>query len=149
MTENKLILRRVNASDKDILLEWRNDPRVYEYALNPNPVRPEDHERWFAKVLNSARCYFYMGVIGDDKIGTVRYDLFDNITEAEVSISLSPAFWGKGLAFDLMRQGEVQLKKDSEVKVIHATVLTENTASMKLFAKSGFKGELTKFKKTI
>lgn len=148
MTE-KLTLRRVSAADKDILLEWRNDPRVYEYALNPNPVKAEDHERWFAKVLINPQCFFYMGEIGDERIGTVRYDLLEKKNEAEVSISLSPKFWGKGLAFDLMKQGEMLLKKDSDVRVIHATVLNENTASMKLFEKSEFTADQTKFKKTI
>ncbi len=142
-------LRRINESDKLIILEWRNDPRVYKYALNPHPVRLEDHENWFAKVLKNEKCFFYMGLVDGKKIGTVRYDIGELENEAEVSISIAPDFWGQGYAFELMEKGEVLLKKESMVKVINATVLNENTASMKLFTKSLFQPVLTKFKKEI
>lgn len=142
-------LRKINESDKLVILEWRNDPRVYKYALNPFPVKLEDHEKWFAKVLTNEKCFFYMGLIEGKKIGTVRYDIGEILNEAEVSISIAPDYWGKGYAFHLMQKGEEQLKKESAVKVINATVLNENEASMKLFAKSHFQPVLTKFKKEI
>ncbi|MDD4975391.1 MAG: GNAT family N-acetyltransferase [Bacteriovorax sp.] len=144
-----LEIRKVLEEDKEIIIEWRNDPRVYKYALNPNPVSVENHEKWFGKVLSSNTCFFYMGIYDGKKCGTVRYDLLDNNHEAEVSISLAPDFWGKGLAFLLMNLGEAKLKLDSQVKVIHATVLNENTASMSLFVKSDFHPYLTKLKKEI
>lgn len=149
MENNQLEIRRVIEADKSLLLEWRNDPRVYEYALNPKPVKPEDHERWFAKRLNSPSCFFYMGLVDGKKIGTVRYDILDKKNEAEVSISLAPEYWGKGLAFDLMKKAEASFKKESSISVIHATVINKNIASMKLFTKSDFQADITKFKKTI
>lgn len=144
-----LEIRKVTAEDKDITLEWRNHPEVYRYALNPTPVSIENHEAWFAKVLSSPECFFYMGLFDGKKCGTVRYDLLQNKNEAEVSISLAPEFWGKGIGYDLMRLGEERLKKESQVKIIHATVLNENAGSMRLFEKSSFHPYFTKFKKEI
>lgn len=144
-----LKIKKVSVEDKDILLEWRNDPRIYKHALNPFPVAPEDHEKWFQKIINNKSCFFYMGWFDGQRCGTVRYHLLENENEAEVSISLAPKFHGKGLGFELMKLAESQLKLDSQVKLIHATVLNENAASMSLFLKSKFKPHTTLFKKEI
>jgi UDP-2,4-diacetamido-2,4,6-trideoxy-beta-L-altropyranose hydrolase len=144
-----LEIRKVREVDKDIILEWRNNPSVYKYALNPNPISIDNHEKWFAKVLINETCFFYMGIFAGKKCGTVRYDLFENKLEGEVSISLAPEFWGKGLALKLMEIGEARLKSESAVNVIHATVLNENSASISLFLKSEFYPYLTKLKKEI
>lgn len=144
-----LELRKVTEEDKDIILEWRNNPEVYRYALNSTPVARENHDSWFAKVLVNPECFFYMGLSNGVKCGTVRYDLLLNKVEAEVSISLAPEFWGKGIGYELIRLGESRLKKESQVKIIHATVLNENIGSMKLFEKSEFRPYLTKLKKEI
>ena len=144
-----LEIRKICEDDKDILLEWRNNPEVYRFALNPAPVSKENHDIWFMKALNNPDLFFYMGLVDGKKCGSVRYDLLQNKTEAEVSISLAPEFWGKGVAFELMQLGEVLLKKESLVKIVHATVLNENKASMKLFERSSFAPYLTRLRKEI
>ena len=144
-----LEIRKIKEEDIDIILEWRNNPSVYKYALNPNPVKKVDHELWFGKILISTGCFFYMGLLDGVKCGTVRYDLQGDDSIAEVSISLAPEFWGKGLGFELMKLGEAKLKKESLVKIIHATVLNENNASMSLFLKSDFLPHKTILKKEI
>jgi RimJ/RimL family protein N-acetyltransferase len=144
-----LEIRKVILADKETILEWRNNPEVYRFALNPTPVSRENHEAWFAKVLGNGDCFFYMGLVDGIKCGTVRYDLLAEKTEAEVSISLAPEFWGKGIGFELMKSAEEYLKRESKVRTIHATVLNENTGSLRLFQKSDFKPYLSKFKKEI
>jgi RimJ/RimL family protein N-acetyltransferase len=144
-----LKVRKVLTDDRDIILEWRNDPRVYKYALSPVSVLKEDHIQWFEKVLISPVVIFYMGTWDGVRCGTVRYNLTNNGTEAEVSISISPDFWGKGIASQLMKLSEEKLKEDTNVKLIHATVLNENLASMALFKKSAFSEHITQFKKEI
>ena len=144
-----LTIRKVQQSDSDILLQWRNNPEVYKYALNPEPVKECDHQDWFKKALINPRCIFYMGLSDGIPCGSVRYQLSENLIEAEVSISVSPDFWGKGIASQIMQLGEKALKRDSSVKRIHAIVLSENIASMKLFERANFEPLLTKFKKDI
>lgn len=145
-----LKIRKILTEDKDIILEWRNHPEVYKFALSAEPVSRETHENWFKKILNKPDTFFYMGILDGKKCGTVRYDIFpENKTEAEVSISLSPEFWGRGIATELMKLGEEELKKESSVKIVHATVLNENKASLRLFEKSAFNPYLTKLKKEI
>lgn len=144
-----LKIRKVIKEDSDLLLAWRNNSEVYKYALNPNKVSHSDHVNWFTKVLKDSRCVFYIGLMNEIPCGSVRYQLSEDLTEAEVSISLAPEFWGKGIASIMMAQAEDALKHETKVSVIHATVLNENEASMKLFNKANFKPALTKFKKHI
>lgn len=144
-----LKIRKVIKEDSDLLLSWRNNPEVYKYALNPAPVAPGDHVNWFEKTLKDPRCVFYMGMMDGVPCGSVRYQLAENLTEAEVSISVAPEFWGKGVASSMMAQAEIELKKETKVNIIHAVVLNENEASLKLFNKANFKPALTKFKKHI
>lgn len=142
-------IRKVTKEDCDLLLQWRNNPEVYKYALNPNPVNRDEHVQWFERQLISNRCFFYIGMIDGVTCGSVRYQLNEKLDEAEVSISVAPEFWGKGIAFEMMALAELNLKAESSVKIIHATVLNENVSSMKLFQKSQFNPVQTQFIKTL
>lgn len=142
-------IRKVNYEDSDLLLLWRNHPEIYRYALTAKPVLKVDHEKWFASRVNNPLCYFYMGLSEGVPCGSVRYDVLGSDEEAEVSISLSPEFWGKGIASELMKKAEELLKKESKIKVIFATVLNENKASLRLFEKNNYDSHLTQFKKKL
>ncbi len=152
-----LSIRKIQEEDRDILLVWRNNPKVYQYALNPKQVMKEDHNLWFTKILTNPKCHFYLGLLnGNEKVGTVRYEELEKSEEVEVSISISPEFWGKGVGSILMALAEEELLLKTNVKRIFATVLCANSASLKMFIKSGFNEiaydkikEIKKFEKTI
>jgi RimJ/RimL family protein N-acetyltransferase len=142
-------IRKVNFEDSELLLQWRNDPLVYQNSLAARPVEKADHIKWFNGQLNDSRCLFYMGLSDGVPCGSVRYNLSDDLMEAVVSISVAPEFWGKGIAFQMMGQAEIALKAESNVEVINATVLNDNIRSMKLFEKANFKPKQTLFKKKL
>ncbi len=147
--QTELQIRNVSEEDREILLEWRNDPLVYKYSLNANLVSQDEHNTWFDKTLESSQVYFYMGLFNGKRCGTVRYVLMDSEKEAEVSISISPDLWGKGIAYNLMTMAEQRLAQDSIVETIFATVLSENKASMILFEKSNFQFDKNHFVKKL
>lgn len=142
-------IRRVVEEDSEILFEWRNNPEIFKYSLNPNKVSLENHQNWFRKILKDSQCVFYMCIVNDTRCGSVRYHLSEDGTEAEVSISVAPEFWGRGIASSMLSHTENCLKAETNVTVINATVLNDNKASMKLFSKAEFLPVLTKFKKSI
>lgn len=144
-----LKIRKVMHSDCEILFQWRNNPAIYKYALNPKAVEHAEHIAWFEMALKNSKCFFYLGLIDNSPCGSIRYQLNDDLNEAEVSISIAPEFWGKGIAYKMMDIAEKELIKEVAVNIIHATVLNENEASMKLFNKAGFVPNITKFKKII
>lgn len=141
-------IRKVQHEDSSLLLKWRNHPEVYRYALNANPVTETEHLTWLSKKLSDAKCLFYICFAQGKACGSIRFDLVSEV-EAEVSISLAPEFWGAGIATELLRKGEEQLRTESEVKRIKATVLNENKASLRLFEKAQFKPYMTLFMKEI
>lgn len=144
-----LSIRKVTQEDSELILTWRNDPRVYRFALNSNPVQEKDHETWFKAKLESKKSFWYMGLYDGTPCGTVRYDATESEEEVEISISVAPEFWGKGLATQMMALGEKELVKSTKVLKITATVLTENKKSMDLFERSGYETKLVRFKKII
>lgn len=142
-------IRKVTSEDSDLILEWRNNPQVFRYALNPNPIPIEEHQAWFRKKITDNNCIFFLGLYNENPCGSIRYQISKDAKEAEVSISISPQFWGKKIATELMRLAEENLKKFTSVEVIHATVLDENIASVKLFTNAGFKKNKTHYTKKI
>ncbi len=83
-------------------------------------------------------------------MAVLRFDLTQECTEAKVSIYVAPSHWGKGLGSFLLTMGENQLKAEvSSVRTLRAEVLINNEASLKLFAKCGFKKEWITFSKEV
>lgn len=142
-------IRKVVKEDSDLLLSWRNNPEVYRFALKPHPVEKANHELWFANKISNPRCFFYLGLSNNAACGSVRFDLNETMDEAEVSISIAPEFWGKGIGTELMKLAEEALKIETQVQLITATVLNENIASMKLFERAQFRPRETKFTKKL
>ena len=44
-------LRRVGPEDEDRLREWRNDPDVARYMYTTHEISPDEHARWFERLL--------------------------------------------------------------------------------------------------
>lgn len=47
MTSPDSMLRRMTASDLDLVRGWRNAPGVREYLFTRHDIGPEEHSRWF------------------------------------------------------------------------------------------------------
>jgi hypothetical protein len=46
-----VFLRDMLSSDSETVLRWRNDPETRRNSINTAEVTPDEHARWFAKVL--------------------------------------------------------------------------------------------------
>lgn len=99
---------------------------------------PETHEAWFKKKLVSAETVIYIAMSGSDKIGAVRFDAAGEAVKT--SVMLNPAFFGQGLGSKVIAIGtEKYLRENRPAKPIVAEIKTDNAASIKAFAKAGFK----------
>lgn len=136
--EKKISLRTATEADMADLLAWRNHPDTRGASFNTDPIAPETHEAWFKKKLASADTVIYIAISGTDKIGTIRFE--DNGETIKTSVMLNPAFFGKGLGPKVISLAtEKYLREKSPAKPIVAEIKTDNTASLKAFAKAGFK----------
>lgn len=137
--ERDLKLRKIEKSDSELILNWRNNPQIYKYLLSPNPVMEEEHESWFKLQLANNKVGFYIAYYGDIPCGAIRFDFNNDLSEAEVGIYIDPMFFGKGLGSSLLNLGEQKVKEKSKSIKLMARVLEENTASKKMFLKNDYK----------
>lgn len=124
-------VRKATEEDSLDIFEWRNDPVTRLMSFTQTPVSLENHTKWFSASLQNPKREIYIGEYEGSKIGVVRFD--EREDEAEVSINMNPAFRGKKLALPFLN---ISLK--SKTHVI-AKIKENNTASLKLFQRAGFK----------
>lgn len=131
-------LRTATEADMTDLLAWRNHPETREASFNKDMITPEAHEAWFRRKLASPETLIYIAFSGNDKLGTVRFE--DGGETIKTSIMLNPAFFGQGLGSKVISIAtEKYLREKRPAKPIVAEIKTGNTASLRAFAKAGFK----------
>jgi len=130
-------IRRASVSDKDFLLEMRNEPHVVKTCPSKNRISKEEHERWYAEVLSRPDRYsIFVVCIGDDCGGYVRFYREDR-KSCYVSIALKSKFTKQG-------RGELALALSTadlpweEVEFIFAEIRKDNIASQLFFSKCGY-----------
>lgn len=142
------LIRKVSLKDSELILNWRNNPEVYRYLFNPEPIALNVHERWLAKIICDESILFYIAEKNNIPVGTIRFDFNQDKTSAEVGIYLAPDFHGKGLGTVMLEKGEIEARNTYKtLKSVIAKVLVENIASEKMFLKAGYKKHFIQLEK--
>lgn len=132
-------LRAATGADARRLWEWANDPSVRRQAFHEAQIPWETHQTWFGrKLADPEACLLAILESSDGSaVGQIRFDRGDE--GLEIDIAINPAYRGKRLGRELLRQGlrHAQAKWVRGTRVI-AHVLDGNAASTRLFAESGF-----------
>lgn len=135
-----IALRPAEPGDRDLLLEWANEPTTRAASFYPTRIQPEEHDRWFAARLGSPDSAIWIGEIDGRPIGQVRVIRTDE-RKGEVSISLAPEARGRGLSRPLLLAGMAAADRDLGVKTFIAAIRPGNAASLALFRAAGFSDE--------
>lgn len=143
-----LFLRKATFEDSEILYNWRNEIKTRLNSFNMEPIRFEDHEIWFKKMMNDTKRIQYIMMYNEDLVGQVRLYIEDDI--AEISYGIGEKFQGNGFGNKII---ELLLEKKEEdfpqVKKLIAEVKCENIPSKKVFIKNGFVETVLKLEKEI
>jgi UDP-2,4-diacetamido-2,4,6-trideoxy-beta-L-altropyranose hydrolase len=135
-----LRLRRVQETDCRQLWEWANDAEVRPVSFATEPISWERHLQWFNSKLGDPKAVLYLVLDGEGiPAGQIRFQV-DN-AKAAVSISLAPAFRGKGYGKVVLAMATEDLFRTTPVKQIDAYVKPNNTASIRLFMRAGYSRE--------
>lgn len=134
-----MIVTRAMLEDAKFLFELRNEPEVRAVSWNREPLAWDNHIMWFRKSLaNLNRSFFVLRSDSGEPVGQVRYDVSGEI--AEVSVSVSNRFYGKGYASNgLKKSVKVFFESFPKVLVIFAHIMSDNIASIRTFEKAGYK----------
>lgn len=139
-------LRNIVPNDVTLLYQWQGDPVTRKHFFDPRIPTKSEHEQWFERSLNNEMRLLMMGIVSDEPVGLLRYDLLSD-EEAEVSIYLDPKKTGMGLGTELLKVGNQWLRNTHKnIRYISAKVLKNNVASLRAFEKSGFKKHYTGFR---
>ncbi len=94
-------LRPAASGDAEFVFRLSNDALVRRNSANSAQIRWEDHCAWFARMLSSPDCIFYIVESRGEPIGQVRFNRRERGWEC--SGSLVAAWRGKGLSARFLR----------------------------------------------
>lgn len=141
-------IRIAGQRDSKRLFEWRNHPAIRAVSRSTCMINWEDHQSWFASVLNDPDRMLLIGQREGLSVGVVRFDIEGD--EAEISIYLVPNTKQAGLGTDLLRNAERWLAANRpDVRKLRADVLGGNERSRRLFIRAGYRVESTTFSKRL
>ncbi|MFV0520495.1 MAG: GNAT family N-acetyltransferase [Lachnospirales bacterium] len=134
-----LVLRKANKEDVESVFKLSNEDYVRRYSINKDKILWENHIKWFENVIFSEKDFFYIVTNNEkDFLGQVRFNISEN--ECVISISLSIAIKGKGLANDILKKSLYAFfEEEKKTYDIIAYIDKENIGSIKLFKSVGFK----------
>ena len=135
-----LRFRFAGASDVDLYFKWTNDPLVRKNSYNQNPIKYNDHVKWFNSKLNTTNCCFYLFYNFEKvPVGQVRID--NGPEETVIGISIDENFRGKSYGVEMLNLAVGDYLRKNPDSVIFAFIKEENLASKSIFKKAGFMGD--------
>lgn len=136
--KSALEFRAATMADSELLFVWRNDPHAYQNFFSAKPVTKPEHLEWLTKTLDNYNRYLFIILHQGQPIGQVRFDV--NEESAEISITLAPDQRGQGLGVKtIIEATEYFLNQVPGLRTIIAVIKADNQASLKAFAKAGYK----------
>lgn len=136
----ELSARPLSLEDANLILRWRNSPEVRSMSKNQSKITEIEHRAWMKSWLSEEnRGFFWIYSGAEEDLGYVRFDLLIEPKEFEVSIVIANSMRGQGIGKMMLADSLIRLASQSDVSSIRAVVHSSNTASMKLFASTGFR----------
>ncbi len=132
-----IIMREAREEDCKAVFELSNDPLIRSVSFSTAPIPFETHARWFASRLTDPACHFLLFLNEGELAAQIRFAK-DGEDVAEVSISLSPAYRGKGIAVSLMKEALESARMRWGISRVRALVKCDNGASNHYFLKAGY-----------
>lgn len=136
--------REATLDDASVLYDWRNDPSVRSVSRTGDELQWEAHLGWVQQTVTREDRTLLVVEQGNRPVGTVRFDHLGDEGDRfwEVSITVSPAMRGRGMAGAILAEGERYFRRSVPDSVLVAEMLETNQASYRLFRSAGYVGGL-------
>lgn len=145
----RLILRKITEADAPAMHRLCNDSEVMRYIPSMPERSIEDHKDWIAQVNQKAidgTCIdfgIFLQTKPSELIGTIcLWNLDVEANRAEVGYKLLSSAHKQGLMSEAIEAIMTYGRQTMGVKTFEAYTLPNNTPSLKLLAKFGFKRDL-------
>jgi spore coat polysaccharide biosynthesis protein SpsF len=133
-----LRFRFATEHDINLYFEWANDYEVRKNSLSNHEISYETHVIWFTKNINNPNVFMYLfSNEMDENVGQVRIEKKDEWVI--VSQSVAKEHRGKKYSTEMLFVATNNYLSKFPANTIVSIVKKENTASLVMAEKSGFK----------
>ncbi|HMS61571.1 MAG TPA: bifunctional UDP-2,4-diacetamido-2,4,6-trideoxy-beta-L-altropyranose hydrolase/GNAT family N-acetyltransferase [Solirubrobacteraceae bacterium] len=130
--------RPATPADSDLLLSWRNDPRVRAVSRETDAIAPATHRAWLTAALTNRDRTLLIVERSGAPVATVRFDR--GPLEAAISITVAADRRGVGVGTQAIAEAtELELAARPELQRVVAEVASGNEASIRSFGSSGYR----------
>jgi ribosomal-protein-alanine N-acetyltransferase len=146
LTTDRFLLQQISPQDQPFIFEGLSHPDVIPfYGISYNSLEATKAQiEWYDKMLaeGTGVSWKIVDKVTLEKIGVISvYYYKPEHKKAEVGFWLLPQYWGKGIAFEVLRAAINYWKKEKGLHRLEGFVEEGNRASSKLFEKCGFQYE--------
>jgi UDP-4-amino-4,6-dideoxy-N-acetyl-beta-L-altrosamine N-acetyltransferase len=135
-------LRPLSAGDLDLVLVWRNDPRVRENMYTNHVISPEEHRRWFDKASRDESKRLLM--CEDETavpVGVVTFSDIDPVHRRATWAFYSGDTTRRGVGSKMERLALDYAFSSLELEKLNCEVLSFNMPVVEFHRKHGFRVE--------
>ncbi len=143
MDSERLFFKKISDADEDQMIEMMSSSEIMRFIERSDPSLHTAKKR-FEKILSTNSQFtnygFYVALhkLTNKVIGYIKFVPI-NESDIELGYAFLPANWGKGYATEVTKIMIDHIKRLRSFKFITAFVNPQNTASVKVLEKCGFK----------
>ena len=140
MNENIITIRPVSKEDTELIVKWRNNPRVRDNFIYREKFTSQIHEKWLKEVVGTGKAIQYIICLGKEKraVGSVYFSHVEkDRAEYGIFIGEDDAV-GYGVGSEVCRQFVKKGFEEFGFKEIYLRVFTDNLSAIKSYEKGGF-----------
>ena len=142
----RLVLNELSLNDIEFITELVNTAEWIKFIGDKNIRTQEDARAYIQKIIDNPNAnYWVVRLLNQNiSIGIITFIKRDYLEHYDIGFAFISKYTGKGYAYEATTTVLNDVTKDSNHKHILATTVRENTNSIKLLEKLGFR-----FKKEI
>lgn len=131
-----MVWRLANSNDSYLFFQWANDPDVRKNAFNQEPIKWENHQKWFSDRLESHNSLLLIFFDNNEPVGQVRieWEKAGGVIDFSVAATERGKGWGAKMLVELSKLHQ----KLPNTPLLQGIVKQDNKASQNAFIKAGF-----------
>lgn len=142
LTGDKIRLRLMQEGDTDLIVQWRNNPRVRNNFIYQKPFTREGHENWVRTMVDTGKVVqFIIEDLTDGKpVGSVYFrDIDKEYSKAEYGIFIGEdSAVGKGFGSEAAYIAVEYGFEELGLHKIFLRVFADNAGAIRSYEKAGF-----------
>jgi [ribosomal protein S5]-alanine N-acetyltransferase len=140
-TTNRLLLVPLAPEDKNFIFELVNSEEWIKYIGDRKIDSQEYAERYIQTIIGNPNINYWVVRLrsGNASIGIVTFIKREYLEVHDLGFAFLPEFTNKGFAFEATQKVLLTMISNPAYPKILATTITENTRSIKLLDKLGFR----------